>query len=299
MTRLHDVILSMKPDQPLSEAKGIFLVLEYKPNDLKQMINDISPTDLKEAHVKIIIYNMLCSLHFIHSAGVMHRDIKPANVLIDDQCQITLCDFGLARGMVQPDSSITKRRLSTHISSRWYRSPEIILTQENYDSKIDIWAMGCIMAELLLKIEKQYTTKTKSDYSDRFLFPGQSCFPLSQCAEAKQSENQDTNTVSINDQLIKILKVIGKQSKEQLDFIKEESIVNYTQSLQESVQPFMIESKFPHIDKELVTLLKQMLIFNPQKRPSAKECIANSIFDSLRVKALEQDADFTVKLQLD
>jgi serine/threonine protein kinase len=135
------------------------------------MINDISPTDLKEAHVKIIVYNMLCSLHFIHSAGVMHRDIKPANVLIDDQCQITICDFGLARCMInQPTTS--KRRLSTHISSRWYRSPEIILTQESYDSKIDIWAMGCIMAELLLKIEKQYQTKSKSDYSDRFLFPG-------------------------------------------------------------------------------------------------------------------------------
>lgn len=201
MTRLYDVILSMKSDQPLTEAKGIFLVLEYKPNDLKQMINDISSTDLKEAHVKIIIYNMLCSLHFIHSAGVMHRDIKPANVLIDDQCQITICDFGLARCMIdysQPEK-VTKRRLSTHISSRWYRSPEIILTQENYDCKIDVWALGCIMAELLLKIEKQYNTKAKSDYSDRFLFPGQSCFPLSQCSEAKQTENQDTNTVSIND----------------------------------------------------------------------------------------------------
>jgi serine/threonine protein kinase len=93
--------------------------------------------------------------------------------------------------------------------------------------------------------------------------------------------------------------VIGKQSKEQLEFIKEESIVNYTQSLQDSIQAFMLESKFPHIDKEIVELLKQMLIFNPLKRPSAKECLNSSIFDSLRVKALEQDADIKVKLELD
>lgn len=178
VTKLYDVILAVKPDQPISEAKGVFLVLKYKPNDLKQMITDIDPADLKEAHVKIIVYNMLCSLNFIHTAGIMHRDIKPANVLIDDQCQITLCDFGLARTMVKEIKSNRqkleepKRRLSTHISSRWYRSPEIILTQEFYDSKIDIWALGCIMAELLLKIEKEYTAKHKSDYSDRFLFPG-------------------------------------------------------------------------------------------------------------------------------
>lgn len=149
------------------------------------MINDISPSDLKEAHVKIIIYNLLCSLNFIHTAGLMHRDIKPANVLIDDQCQITLCDFGLARSMLGPEKKKTveeqkgqgqqnesKRRLSTHISSRWYRSPEIILTQEDYNSKIDIWALGCMMAELLLKIEKEHNAKSRSDYTDRFLFPG-------------------------------------------------------------------------------------------------------------------------------
>lgn len=152
------MVVALKPDQEFSEARGVFLIMDYKPNDLKQMINDINPDDLKEAHVKIIMYNLLCSLNYIHSAGLMHRDIKPANVLIDDQCQITVCDFGLARCMVDfeslPKEKEPKRRLSTHISSRWYRSPEIILTQENYDSKIDIWALGCIMAELLLKIEK-------------------------------------------------------------------------------------------------------------------------------------------------
>jgi len=163
--------------------------MDYKPNDLKQMINDISPKDLKEAHVKIIMYNMLCSLNFIHSTGLMHRDIKPANVLVDDQCQVTLCDFGLARNMLPSDredqeeskeeEEEPKRRLSSHISSRWYRSPEIILTQESYNSKIDIWALGCIMAELLLKIEKIHKPESKKDFSDRFLFPGQSCFPLS------------------------------------------------------------------------------------------------------------------------
>lgn len=155
------------------------------------------------------------------------------------------------------------------------------------------------MAELMLKIEKQHSAKSKSDYSDRFLFPGQSCFPLSQCAEAKQTENQDTNTVSINDQLIKILKVIGKQAEDQLTFIKEESIVNYTQSLQDSVDLIQLDAKFPHVNKDLVEFLKKLLIFNPKKRPSAKECLENSIFENLRVKQLEQDADIKITLELD
>ena len=76
-TKLHDVILANKPDKPLKECKGLFLVLDYVPDDLKKMLDDISPGDFQEDHIKVIMYNILCSINFISSANLMHRDIKP------------------------------------------------------------------------------------------------------------------------------------------------------------------------------------------------------------------------------
>ena len=77
-----------------------------------------------------------------------------------------------------------------------------------------------------------------------------------------------------------------------MKFIKEESILNYTESLQESIENKLIDTRFPHISKELVDLLREFLIFNPEKRPSPKECLKNCVFDSMRIKALEEDASF-------
>ena len=96
-TKLHDVILANKPDRPLKEAKGVFLVMDYVQDNLKQMLDTISPSDFHEDHIKVIMYNILCSLNFIGSANIMHRDIKPQNILIDSNCLVTLCDFGLGR----------------------------------------------------------------------------------------------------------------------------------------------------------------------------------------------------------
>ena len=92
-----DVIVAKQEEAPLSECNGIFLVMEYVPNDVKKMLDEISTADFLEDHVKIITYNLLCSLNFIHSTNLMHRDMKPQNILIDSNCQIKLCDFGLSR----------------------------------------------------------------------------------------------------------------------------------------------------------------------------------------------------------
>lgn len=93
---------------PTEEIKGIFVVMEYIPNDLKKMIQLVEPDAFEEQHVKIIMYNLLCAINFLHSANVMHRDIKPANLLVDETCQIKLCDFGQAR----PVPISVKQRIS-------------------------------------------------------------------------------------------------------------------------------------------------------------------------------------------
>lgn len=91
--------------------------MEYVENDLAKLLRDTS-VELSEDHVTTITYNLLCALNFLHTAGVMHRDIKPGNILIDDMCQVKLCDFGFARCMItnndkKPSSPVEIARQGT------------------------------------------------------------------------------------------------------------------------------------------------------------------------------------------
>lgn len=75
----------------------MFIVLEYVASDLKKVLKSSKHIDFEEAHIITIFYNILSALNFLHQANIIHRDIKPANILIDDKCQVKLCDFGFAR----------------------------------------------------------------------------------------------------------------------------------------------------------------------------------------------------------
>ena len=102
--------------------------------------------------------------------------------------------------------------MSNCVVSRWYRAPEVILTQKRYDQAIDIWSMGCILSELLYCTDV-YAQDISHQQNDRFLFPGTSCFPLSPCGEEaqfKSAGSETSNVVSENDQLLKILRIKGQ-----------------------------------------------------------------------------------------
>lgn len=89
---------------------------------------------------------------YIHSANVIHRDLKPGNLLVNSDCELKICDFGLARGF-KPVTGETDQneelRMTEYVATRWYRAPEIMLSNRRYTTAIDVWSIGCILGELL------------------------------------------------------------------------------------------------------------------------------------------------------
>lgn len=120
--------------------------------DLYKIIK--SNQELSDDHYKFIFYQICRALKFLHSANIIHRDIKPSNVLINEDCSIKLCDFGLSRNLRNGEQLM----LTEYVVTRYYRAPEVMLSSHNYSKSIDIWSAGCTFAELL---------------SHDYLFPGE------------------------------------------------------------------------------------------------------------------------------
>jgi mitogen-activated protein kinase 1/3 len=132
------------------------------PSDQELMETDmhrvIRTQELSDDHCQYFIYQTLRALKAMHSANVLHRDLKPSNLLLNANCDLKVCDFGLARSAAsQEDNS---GFMTEYVATRWYRAPEIMLTFKEYTKAIDVWSVGCILAEML---------------SGKPLFPGKDC----------------------------------------------------------------------------------------------------------------------------
>nr|UEC49170.1 nlk [Hofstenia miamia] len=121
----------------------IYLICELMQSDLHKII--VSPQPISQDHVKIFIYQILRGLKYIHSSGVIHRDIKPGNLLVNSNCALKICDFGLARKL-DPNTQVNMTR---EVVTQYYRAPELLALSRIYTSAIDIWSVGCIFGELL------------------------------------------------------------------------------------------------------------------------------------------------------
>lgn len=138
------------PAVPSPDFEDIFLVLPYMAADLHKIIQ--SRQDLSEKHVQVIMVQLLRALEYIHTAGVAHRDLKPANILISQDVKVKICDFGLARGGLGIDGDEQEEGLGVlteYVITRWYRAPEVMLLPKQYSFAVDLWSVGCILAEIL------------------------------------------------------------------------------------------------------------------------------------------------------
>ncbi|KAB8262358.1 kinase-like domain-containing protein [Aspergillus pseudonomiae] len=127
---LCDVFISPRTD--------VYLVTELLSTDLGRLL-EAGP--LEPQFVQYFAYQILRGLKYLHSAGVVHRDIKPSNLVIDENCDLKICDFGLSRPQ--------DHRMTGYVSTRYYRAPEVMLTWQMYGVEMDIWSAGCVVAEML------------------------------------------------------------------------------------------------------------------------------------------------------
>ncbi|KAG5051742.1 hypothetical protein JHK87_003940 [Glycine soja] len=119
----------------------VYIAYELMDTDLHQIIR--SNQGLSEEHCQYFLYQILRGLKYIHSANVLHRDLKPSNLLLNANCDLKICDFGLARVTSETDF------MTEYVVTRWYRAPELLLNSSDYTAAIDVWSVGCIFMELM------------------------------------------------------------------------------------------------------------------------------------------------------
>jgi mitogen-activated protein kinase 1/3 len=293
----HDHIVALYDiPAPTGDAwEELYIVMEICDSDLKKLCRtDVTLTSL---HINTLLYNLLVGLKYLHSAGIYHRDLKPANCLVNQDCSVKICDFGLSRAIgdeqphlqalpntprgegqageekrsvpIVPGTARLKRHLTGHVVTRWYRAPELILLQENYTEAIDVWSVGCIYAELLGMLEG---TKTE----DRGpLFPGSSCFPLS--PDHKHKTDYKFHTRGKHDQLNMIFNLLGTPPEADTELLEREDAKRYIKCFA-ARKGEGLPSKFPHVDPTSCELLDLMLRFNPKDRIAVHQALDHRLF---------------------
>ncbi|CAN0067248.1 unnamed protein product, partial [Choristocarpus tenellus] len=140
----HDNLIRLRHVVKAENGRDIYLTFDHMETDLHAVIR---ANILEEIHKKYIIYQLVKALKFMHSADLLHRDIKPSNLLLNSDCHVKLCDFGLCRNIAE--TAGPQPHLTDYVATRWYRAPEILLGSPRYTKGVDIWAVGCILGEML------------------------------------------------------------------------------------------------------------------------------------------------------
>ncbi|KAH7705514.1 mitogen-activated protein kinase 1 [Aphelenchoides avenae] len=154
---------------------------------------------LSSVDVSYVVYQLLRGLKYIHSAHVLHRDLKPLNLLVNDKRELKICDFGLAR-VADPTHDHTGF-LTEYVATKWYRAPEVMLTAKGYTNAMDVWSVGCILAEMLSSPYFSWTAlsgPTEPDYERRWFALGRRFKVLSYLRVLPRREKQSWQSLYPN-----------------------------------------------------------------------------------------------------
>ncbi|XP_068455560.1 mitogen-activated protein kinase 6 [Clinocottus analis] len=216
----------------LTEVNSVYIVQEYMETDLCQLLERGL---LSEDHARLFMYQLLRGLKYIHSANVLHRDLKPANLFVNtEDLVLKIGDFGLAR-IMDPHYS-HKGHLSEGLVTKWYRSPRLLLSPNNYTKAIDMWAAGCIFAEML-------TGKT--------LFAG-----------AHELEQMQL--------ILESIPVLREEDRQELH-----SVIPVFLRSDMSKPQTPLAKLLPDISPQALDFLEKILTFNPMDRLTAEEALAH------------------------
>ncbi|RZB96196.1 cyclin-dependent kinase G-2 isoform X1 [Glycine soja] len=156
----HPYIVDVKEVVVGSSLDSIFMVMEYMEHDLKGLMEAMKQP-FSQSEVKCLMIQLLEGVKYLHDNWVLHRDLKTSNLLLNNRGELKICDFGLARQYGSPLKPYTHL-----VVTLWYRAPELLLGAKQYSTAIDMWSLGCIMAELLSK-EPLFNGRTEFDQLDK------------------------------------------------------------------------------------------------------------------------------------
>ncbi|KAM9155202.1 serine/threonine-protein kinase ICK isoform 2-T3 [Pangshura tecta] len=226
----HANIVKLK--EVIRENDHLYFVFEYMKENLYQLMKERNKL-FPESTIRNIMYQILQGLAFIHKHGFFHRDLKPENLLCMGPELVKIADFGLAREIR------SRPPYTDYVSTRWYRAPEVLLRSTSYSSPIDIWAVGCIMAEV---------------YTLRPLFPG----------------------ASEIDTIFKICQVLGTPKKN--DWPEGYQLAGTMNFRWPQCVPNNLKTLIPNAGSEAVQLMRDMLQWDPKKRPTASQALRYPYF---------------------
>jgi len=142
----HPNIIRLRNFLKAENDKDIYLVFDFMETDLHAVIR---ANILEPVHKQFIVYQSLKAMRFCHTCQLLHRDLKPSNLLLNEECVLKVADFGLARTVKDAEKASAENSVLTdYVATRWYRAPEIILGSTSYTKGVDMWALGCIVAEM-------------------------------------------------------------------------------------------------------------------------------------------------------
>jgi len=233
----HDNIIRLRTVLKAENDKDIYLIFDYMETDLHAVIR---ANILEPVHKQFIIYQCLKALKYCHSAKLVHRDLKPSNLLLNEECLVKIADFGLARSMAALHKADEEASVLTdYVATRWYRAPEIILGSTCYTMAVDMWAIGCIVAEMFV---------------GKPLIAGSSTM----------------------NQLEKIVQLVGYPDRESIAKVNSnfaETMMTSLQTMTSMTGELEARLKAAATPPEAIELCKELLYFNPEKRPTVQQAI--------------------------
>lgn len=250
----HDALLGLiDVDVPALDAwdawHNVYLVSLQMDRDLHRVLR--SPVPLTDAHCRFFAWQLLTGVKYMHSANVLHRDLKPANLLVNEDCSLRICDFGLARyvGEGSVDVQGAASPLTQYVSTRWFRAPELVLCRDAYSTAVDMWSVGAILADLLGR---------------RPLFPGR----------------------DFRHQISTIVSVLGTPAEDEIAHVTSPTARAFLASLP-ATAPIPLRNLLPGAPEDALDLLSRLLCFNPAIRLSATEALEHPYVASFHEPALE------------